>query len=116
MSTVTGKVLAYERQALSKIGFKKGDRLSDFVLFEVNYAQKRQVLFFKKLEAVCHPRLVVFKKTDHSSVINKQFKKWIGEKFRLMVLNNLEGDVECEYCGEVHSGRNCDFKFDLSIE
>ena len=68
------------------------------------------------MEAFAHPRLVVFKKTDHASVINKQFSEQIGEKFRLMILNNLESDVECEFCGQVHNERNCAFKFDMTIE
>lgn len=118
-----GRLLAYERQAFSKLGFQKGDKVSDFVLFEVNMVKLISSMFwYTKMEQVCVPRLIVFKKTTSVSAIRAMVREHVGRRlpknidklpYKLMILNTLEHDVPCEFCkGTIHNAANCPFKFD----
>jgi hypothetical protein len=60
------ELLFYERQSFNDLGFKKGDKMSDFVLFEfgLNQQTKNYLFFFNKVAPLSYPKLFVFKKTE----------------------------------------------------
>lgn len=58
------ELLAYERMPLSKLSFRKGDQMSDFVLFEVRIMQERtNYLVFNQMHVIGLPKMLVFKKS-----------------------------------------------------
>lgn len=71
VSNKDSQIVAYEREPFSKIGFRPGESMRSFVLFEIKMMQLRSsYLVFSNLHQIGFPRLHVFKR----SLTVKEFK------------------------------------------
>ena len=79
------ELLFYERQNFNDLGFLKGDKMSDFVLFEFGITQetKNYMFFFNKVIPLTYPKLFVFKKTESIYKIKLYIYKYLRESMNI---------------------------------